>query len=87
MFGVAAGILALLMLAFAFVALMYGLAEFMETWTAALITTGVIGLLMSLFGLLAYQHARKLSVTPTRTMNTLKEDAQWAKDLLISNKR
>jgi uncharacterized membrane protein YqjE len=86
-FGGIAAVFGLLLLSFAFVTLMYVLAEFMETWTAALITTGIIALLTSIIGLIAYQHMRRVSFTPKRTMNSLKEDAQWARDLLTSSKR
>jgi uncharacterized membrane protein YqjE len=87
MWGGLAAIVAMIFLAFAFVTLMYALAEAMETWTAALITTGVIGLILSVLGYLAYSHLKQLTVVPKRTINSLKEDAEWARNLLKSNKR
>jgi uncharacterized membrane protein YqjE len=87
MWGGVAAILGLIFLSFVFVTLMYGLNEVMDLWVAALITTGVLGLIASIFGLLAYSHIKQLTVIPTRTINSLKEDAEWARNLLKSNKR
>jgi Putative Actinobacterial Holin-X, holin superfamily III len=87
MWGGAAAIAGMIFLAFVFVTLMYGLAELMDLWVAALITTGVIGLIVSVLGFLAYSHIKQLTVVPQRTINSLKEDAEWARDLLKSSKR
>ena len=58
-----------------------GLSEFMDTWLAALIVTVIYG---AIAGVLALSGKNKLQdATPPaqQTIETLKEDAEWAKTL------
>jgi len=69
-----AGLLALI------AAAIIGLANALAWWLSALIVgivVFVIGGLLILRGLKALQHAE---LVPTQTLETLKEDAQWAKN-------
>jgi uncharacterized membrane protein YqjE len=86
--GLFSGIAALAgLMTFAFLAitLMFVLDTFMDTWLAALTTTLVLGAIAGIAALLARQRMKQLSPMPKRTISTLREDAQWARDLLKSN--
>lgn len=61
-------------------ALVIIVAHVMPWWLAALLVGIVIA---AIGGFLVYQgmqHLKRLNLAPTRTLETLKEDAQWAKD-------
>jgi uncharacterized membrane protein YqjE len=73
--------------AFVFVTLMFVLDSSMDTWLAALITTLVVGALAAIASLLAYQSFKKFSPVPKRTIESVKEDAQWARDLMTSTRK
>jgi hypothetical protein len=86
MWGGVAAILALLLLSFSFVTVMFALDTAMDTWLAALITTLLIATLAGACALVARSRLKAFSLTPKRTINSLKEDVEWAKDLVKSNK-
>lgn len=82
MFGVA-GIVALLALGCFSAFVIALLATGMETWLAALIVTAVYGLLAGVLALLGKSRlSRATPAVPEQTMETVKEDAQWAKTQL-----
>jgi hypothetical protein len=78
--GAGAAIFGLLMLAFAATAAMFALDEVMDTWLAALITAaGLLGI-TALLGLLAMQQVKQITVSPKKTMESVREDMRWARD-------
>jgi uncharacterized membrane protein YqjE len=79
-FGAAAAIFALLMLAFAATAVMFALDEAMDLWLAALITAAGLLVITALLGLLAMQQVKQITVTPKKTMESISEDMRWARD-------
>jgi len=87
MFGTA-GILGLFGLALLTAALVIGLAGLMEDWVAAVIV-GVIYLVAA--GVAALQGREKVReagpVVPEQTVETVKEDVQWAKNQASSARR
>jgi uncharacterized membrane protein YqjE len=87
MFGGLAALAALITFAFVAVTLMLILDSFMDSWLAALVTTLALGAFSAVAALLAREHFKQLSPMPERTLKTLREDAQWARDLLKSNVR
>lgn len=87
MFG-GAGIVGLLALGAFTTCLIAALATGMEVWIAALIVTVVYG---AIAGVLALSGKHRVSEAtpplPEQTIETVKEDAQWAKTQLSSEKR
>jgi len=61
-------------------AVVFGLATFMPNWLAALI----VGLVVAAVGYFLVQRGRdalgREDLTPRQTIETLKEDAEWAKE-------
>ena len=87
MYSAAAGVFALLMLGFLMLAVMFGLAEFMPLWAAALVVTVVLGIVVGVTAMLARGRFRELQVMPVHTMRSLQEDARWAREQLMRNSR
>ena len=87
MFGAFAGVFALIMSVFLFLAIMFGLDTLMPTWAAALATTGIAAGVALLCGLIAMQQWRSFSPVPRRTMRTMQEDIKWARSQIKSNGR
>ena len=87
MFG-AGGILALFGLAVLTTALIAGLSEGMDTWVAALIV-GVIYLAgAGVAALMGRDRIREATpLTPEQAVETTKEDVQWAKTQIRSEKK
>ncbi|HEX6030758.1 MAG TPA: phage holin family protein [Tepidiformaceae bacterium] len=83
--GGVAAVMGVIMLIFAFTALMLALDEAMPLWAAALITFGVTVLLTLIGAALAYRAIRNLTVVPRKTINSMKEDARWARSQLKSS--
>ncbi len=83
--GVIAAVHALLAVAFVFVTIMLVLGIWLAPWAAALITTGIIAVFTAVVAGLAYQAFKRFSVTPRRTMDSLKEDLRWLKSQATSN--
>ncbi|EIV94640.1 phage holin family protein [Frankia sp. QA3] len=73
-----AGYFALL---FALLAVMFGLGEVMALGWAALIVTVVLGAVAAVLALKGRSTVRKVHPTPTQTVETLREDVQWAQSL------
>lgn len=80
--GVIAGVMGFILLAFACVTVMFALALVLPLWLSALITTGLLTLVAAVAGMLAYQKFKKISFTPERTMESVKEDVEWARSQL-----
>ena len=55
------------------------LASFISAWIAALIVAVVVGIIGAVLISKALADLKKTDVTPRQTVETLKEDAQWAK--------
>jgi uncharacterized membrane protein YqjE len=87
MFG-GAGVVGLLALGALTACLIAALATGMEVWIAALIVTVLYG---AAAGLLALQGKSRVSeaapAVPEQTVQTVKEDAQWAKTQLSSERK
>jgi hypothetical protein len=87
MYGAAAGVFGFLTLAFLAVTEFMVLDSFMDRVWAALLTAATLALLTGLAAMLARAAMKRLSFTPKRTINSLKEDAEWLGTLVKSNKR
>jgi hypothetical protein len=64
---------------FASLAAMFGLANVMDTGWAALIVTAVWAGIAAVLFVLGRSRMREVSPKPEQTVETLKEDAQWAR--------
>ena len=71
-----AGYLAVLLLSFAVV---FGLAELIGLGWAALVVAVVWAIVAAVLAVVGRNRMREVSPKPERTIETLKEDAQWAK--------
>jgi uncharacterized membrane protein YqjE len=78
MFG-GAGVLAHLTLAFLALAAVYGLGNVMDLGWAALIVTALLGVGTAALALLGRSRMRQVNPVPERTVQTVKEDVQWAR--------
>ena len=75
-----AGIAAHLVLVFASLTLMFALANAMNTAWAALIVTVLWAVIAAALGLVGKKTLANVNPKPEKTIETLKEDAQWAKN-------
>jgi uncharacterized membrane protein YqjE len=83
-----AGIAGLLMLGSLTACIIAALAEGMDVWVAALIVTVVYGAIVGFLGLTGKQRLTDATPpVPEQTVETLKEDAQWAKTQMPSGNR
>lgn len=64
---------------FASLAAMYGLANVMDTGWAALIVTAAWAVIAAVLFMMGRSRMREVSPKPEQTVETLKEDAQWAR--------
>jgi uncharacterized membrane protein YqjE len=55
------------------------LANFMPSWVAALVVAVLVGIVGAILISKALADLKKTDVAPRQTVETLKEDAQWAK--------
>lgn len=74
--GAAVGYVALILLVFAAA---WGLAEVIEPGWAFLVVGVVVGLVAAALALIGRNKLRQVSPVPEQTMETLKEDARWAR--------
>jgi hypothetical protein len=74
-----AGFAGYFVLVFVSLAGMYGLAAVMPTGWAALIVAGVWAVIAGVLALLGRSKLKGFSPKPERTIETVKEDVQWAK--------
>jgi uncharacterized membrane protein YqjE len=83
-----AGIVSLLLLGSLTACIIAALAEGMDVWLAALIVTVVYGAIAGVLALTGKQRvAEATPVVPEQTVQTLKEDAQWAKTQTPSGRK
>ena len=83
-----AGIVSLLLLGSLTACIVAALAEGMDVWLAALIVTVVYGAIAGVLALTGKQRvAEATPVVPEQTVQTLKEDAQWAKTQTPSGRK
>ncbi len=61
-------------------ALIIGLSHLMSAWIAALVVGIVIAIAAVILILSALSALKNTGLTPTQTVETIKEDAQWLKD-------
>ena len=60
-------------------AIVIALANIVAWWAAALIVAVVVGIIAAVLVTRALASLKKTTITPKQTVETLKEDAQWAK--------
>ena len=83
-----AGIVSLLLLGSLTACIIAALAEGMDVWLAALIVTVVYGAIAGVLALTGKNRvAEATPVVPEQTVQTLKEDAQWAKTQTPSGRK
>jgi hypothetical protein len=85
--GAAAAVSGIVALVFVFLTVMFAIDTAMELWLAALITTGLILLLVALLGMLALQEYRRFSPVPRRFVRTMREDMEWIRSQIRSSAR
>jgi uncharacterized membrane protein YqjE len=74
-----AGAVGYLVLVFLALALMFALDSFMPTGWAALITAVVLGIIAAVLFVRGKKQFAQVNPKPEQTVETLKEDVQWAK--------
>ena len=74
-----AGAVGYLVLVFLALTLMFALDSFMPIGWAALITTAVLGLIAGVLFVLGRKKLQQVNPKPEQTIETVKEDVQWAK--------
>jgi uncharacterized membrane protein YqjE len=67
-------------LGFLIFTLVMGLATMVATWLAALIVGGVLGLIALVLITTASKRLKQVNKVPERTIETMKENVQWAKN-------
>lgn len=75
-----AGAVGYLVLVFLALALMFALDSVMPTGWAALITAVVLGAIAGVLFVLGRKKLKQVNPKPEQTVETLKEDVQWAKN-------
>jgi hypothetical protein len=65
---------------FALLAAMFGLAEALAPEWASLVVAAVLGVVAAVLALVGRRTVRTVHPTPTRTVETLREDVQWAQN-------
>ena len=78
----AGGMVAFAGLIFLLLALTYYLATMMEPWLAALIVGGAVTLIGIVLVVMGKSKLSARNLQPTRTIATLQDDKQWAKEQL-----
>lgn len=84
--GGVAAVLGLLALTWVFVTMTLVLDTFMDAWAAAAVTLGVLAVLTIGAGLAAASRMKQVTIVPKRTVHSVREDVQWAKDQLKSRR-
>jgi len=75
-----AGAVGYLVLVFASLALMFALDNAMGIGWAALLTAVLLGIVAALLFVIGRNRFKQINPTPEQTVETLKEDVQWAKN-------
>ena len=84
-FGAGAFVFGTLAAVFVFLTIMFALWVVTPMWVAALITTLFLVSCAAICGFVAYRMFKRLSFTPKRTLDSLREDVTWAKQQLNFN--
>lgn len=79
--GGVALVMALLTLVFVGITTMLVLDTFLPIWLAALITTLAVAAIAVIAGVVAMRQFKSISLTPKRTMQSIREDIQWVRSL------
>ena len=74
--GTLSGLFAVL---FLLLAALYALSRVVPDWAAALILTGALGLIAAIALVLGIKHLRELKRIMPKTVDSIKENVQWAK--------
>lgn len=74
--GTVSGLFAVL---FSLWAVVFALSRVLPDWAAALIVAGIMGLVAVMFFRAGRSRLRAIRAVPKRTVETVKEDLQWAK--------
>lgn len=82
--GAVAAVFAMLLLTWITLSIMFALAEVWPFWAASLATTGIVLLVTAIAGFLAYRRIKQISITPQRTIETIREDMTWARSQMTS---
>jgi len=85
MFGGAALVAAMLAAIFILVTAMLVLNTFLPLWLAALITTLIVAAGAVFAAALAMKQFKSLSLTPKRTIASIREDVEWARNQMKSS--
>jgi uncharacterized membrane protein YqjE len=75
-----AGAVGYLVLVFLALALMFGLDQIMPIGWAAVVTAVLLGILAAVLFVLGRKQFQQINPKPEQTVETLKEDVQWAKN-------
>jgi uncharacterized membrane protein YqjE len=77
---VGAGLVGYLVLVFVSLAVMFGLDQVMPIGWAALITAVLLGIVAAVLFVVGRKQFQQVNPNPEQTVETLKEDVQWAKN-------
>jgi uncharacterized membrane protein YqjE len=77
---VGAGLVGYLVLVFVSLAVMFGLDQVMPIGWAALITAVLLGIVAAVLFVVGRKQFQQVNPKPEQTVETLKEDVQWAKN-------
>ena len=77
---VGAGLVGLLVLVFLSLAVMFGLDHVLPIGWAALITAVLLGIVAAVLYVVGRRQLQRVNPKPEQTVETLKEDVQWAKN-------
>jgi Flp pilus assembly protein TadB len=86
-FALLAASLGFLTVAFLLVGLMFGLNTVMPLWAAALVTAGIVLVVVMVLGVLAMNQIKRLYVMPKRFMKSVREDMIWLRSRMKWNGR
>ncbi len=85
--GATAAILGLLLLTFLSLTVMFALWVVLPMWASALIVSLGLAALAAIGGALAYAQIKRITVVPKRTVNSIREDLEWARSQMRSSAR
>jgi len=75
----AGAVTAVFALLFILLTLVYALAEVMPNWAAALIVGAALAIVAAVIIAAGLKQLKAIQATPQRTVHTIKENVQWAK--------
>lgn len=82
--GGVALVTAMLALTWVFLTLMFALDTVLPLWVASLVTLVVLGAVAGAAGTMAKARISQVSIVPKKTVSSVREDVQWARDQLRS---